>query len=114
MRRRKGSDKEWDGKCYDYNGIEIYEIINGEGYILKYDEDKLIFEGVYLNGEKNGLGKEYYYNRELKFEGEYKNGKKWNGKEYDYKEKKTNYEIKDGKGYIKEYTYLGELKYECE
>ena len=54
------NDKEWDGKCYDYNGIEIYEIINGEGYILKYDEDKLIFEGVYLNGEKNGLGKEYY------------------------------------------------------
>ena len=54
------NDKEWDGKCYDYNGLEIYEIINGEGYILKYDEDKLIFEGVYLNGEKNGLGKEYY------------------------------------------------------
>jgi antitoxin component YwqK of YwqJK toxin-antitoxin module len=31
----------------------------------------LIFEGEFLNGEKNGLGKEYdyYYNGKLKFHG---------------------------------------------
>jgi len=39
--------------------------------------DKLIFEGEYLNGQRNGKGKEYYENETLKFEGEYFNGKKW-------------------------------------
>ena len=34
---------------------------------------KLEFEGEYLNGKKNGNGKEYYLNGELKFEGEYLN-----------------------------------------
>ena len=36
------------------------------------------FEGEYLNGEKNGKGKEYYGDK-LEFEGEYLNGKR-NGK----------------------------------
>ena len=44
----------------------------------------LKFEGIYLNGERNGKGKEYYDNGNLKFEGIYlndeRNGK---GKEYD-------------------------------
>ena len=48
--------------------------------------DHLLFEGEYLKGERNGEGKEYYYDGNLKFEGEYlcgeKNGK---GKEYDGK-----------------------------
>ena len=30
-----------------------------------------MFEGEYLNGERNGKGKEYYDNGKLKFEGEY-------------------------------------------
>ena len=44
------------------------------------------FEGEYLNGKRNGKGKEYYFNSDLIFEGEYLNDKKWNGKvkEYDY------------------------------
>ena len=39
-----------------------------------------------MNGEKwNGKGKEYYYNGQLKFEGEYLNGKRnGKGKEYDW------------------------------
>ena len=41
---------------------------------------RLLFEGEYLNGQKNGKGKEYNYDGELIFEGEYLNGKKWNGK----------------------------------
>ena len=40
--------------------------------------DELVFEGEYLNGKRNGKGKEYVYN-ELVFEGEYLNGKIWNG-----------------------------------
>ncbi len=35
--------------------------------------------------EKKGKRKEYYLNRKLKFEGEYSNGKRWNGKGYDEK-----------------------------
>ena len=31
---------------------------------------KLIFEGEYINGERNGKGKEYDNNGELKFKGE--------------------------------------------
>jgi len=49
-----------------------------------------IFEGEYLNGKRNGKGKEYYEffnNNILIFEGEYLNGKKWNGKQYDKKRK---------------------------
>ena len=36
----------------------------------------LIFEGEYINGKRNGKGKEYRINGELEFEGEYLNGKK--------------------------------------
>ena len=35
---------------------------------------KLYFEGEYLNGTRNGKGKEYDYNGKLIFEGEYLNG----------------------------------------
>ena len=44
---------------------------------------ELIYEGEYLNGERNGKGKEYFENR-LKYEGEYLNGERnGKGKEYD-------------------------------
>ena len=43
------------------------------------DTNVVIFEGEYLNGEKNGKGKEYYGDDILKYVGEYKNGK-LNGK----------------------------------
>ena len=43
----------------------------------KYNDDgNLIFEGEYLNGERNGKGKEYNYDGGLIFEGEYLNGKR--------------------------------------
>ena len=42
-----------------------------------------MFEGEYINGKKNGKGKEYDNNERLKFEGEYINGeRKGEGKEY--------------------------------
>ena len=46
------------------------------GKVKEYYKGKLTFEGEYLNGKRNGKGKEYYYNGELIFEGEYLNGKK--------------------------------------
>ena len=83
-----------------------------EGFNKK---DKLKFEGEYINEDRNGKGKEYkYYTGRLLYEGEYLNGKKWNGKEYDYN---CNFvcEIRNGKGNIKEYNYYtGRLIYEGE
>ena len=56
---------------------------NGKGKEYNYFNDKLEFEGEYLNGKKNGKGKEYFSNGELYFEGEYLNGNKLRGMEYD-------------------------------
>ena len=33
---------------------------------------------------RNGYGKEYFDNLKIQFEGEYINGKRWNGKVYDF------------------------------
>ena len=44
---------------------------------------ELKFEGDYLNGERwNGKGKEFLDNGKLIFDGEYLNGKRVNGKKY--------------------------------
>ena len=50
--------KKFTGKGYKYN-VCSYELKNGNGYVREYDMDYLIFEGEYINGEKNGYGKEY-------------------------------------------------------
>ena len=45
----------------------------------------MAYEGKYLNGQRNGNGKEYdYYNSKFIFEGVYLNGKKWIGKGREY------------------------------
>ena len=41
----------------------------------------MIYEGEYLNGERNGKGKEYDNDGNLKFEGEFIKRKRFNGKE---------------------------------
>ena len=71
--------KEWNGKGYDIEENEIYKLENGKGSVVIYDDDgKLMYEGEYLNGEKNGQGKEYDNSGKLVFEGQYLNGKKLN------------------------------------
>ena len=92
------------------------EYINGEknGKGKEYNkEHKIIFEGEYLNGKRHGKGKEFYYYNQLKFEGEYLNNIKWTGKGYD-EVGNVIYEIKEGKGYIKEYNFYGHLDIEGE
>ena len=63
-----------------YFGDLAYQIKEGKGFIKEYHNDegkKIIFKGDYLNGERNGKGKEYsIINSCLIFEGEYLNGKK--------------------------------------
>ena len=77
-------------KEYRYNGIFEGEYINGEknGKGKEYDKySELMFEGEYFNGNRwNGKGTEYNENGILEFDGEYMNGKKWNGiiTEYDW------------------------------
>ena len=103
-----------------------------EGYT-----DVLLFEGGYLNGERNGKGKEYYEDGRLRFEGEYLNGKR-NGKGKEYKHngelifvgkynngernniicndilKNKFYSFENREGYIKEYYPDGRLRFEGE
>ena len=101
--------KRWNGKGYDPSGKQEYELSYGKGYVKDYNYDgDLIFEGYYLDGERNGKGKEFIpldqkdfnfgfinsnykakksfkKNNEVKliFEGEYLNGERsGKGKEY--------------------------------
>ena len=60
----------------------IYELINGNGTIKDYVNDILMFEGEYKNGKK-WKGKEYNSKGKLLFKGKYSNGEKQKGKEYD-------------------------------
>ena len=66
-----------------------FEIKEGKGYVKEYYVNgNIIFEGEYLDGKRNGKGKEYDYcssGIKILFEGEYLNGiKNGKGKEYDY------------------------------
>ena len=68
-----------------FNGTRIEfegEYINGErnGKGKEYEDDKLIFEGLYKDNKRNGKGKEYNSNGELIFDGRCLNDIKWNGK----------------------------------
>jgi len=113
---KNGIAREYSG----YNDELIFEgeylngQRNGKGKEYHY-EDKLKYEGEYLNGLKNGKGKEYNYKGKLEFEGEYFNGNKWNGKVY--KGARLNniaYELKNGKGFAKDYYSNGNLYFEGE
>ena len=113
-------NKMWNGILYSYNNKEKFEIKNGNGIIKEYFrnnyEGSLCFEVQILDGLKNGKGKEYFAddsNNKIKFEGEYKNGQKWNGIGYDINGQKQ-YELKDGSGYIFEYNNNDSLIFEGE
>ena len=106
--------KRWNGYGY-FNGEEEKkcEIKNGKGTAIEchhygfwYD---ILIECEYKNGEKT-KGKEEYYlcslfpGAYIVFEGEYLNGKKWNGifiKDYS----SNNSELKDGKRFGIEINY---------
>ena len=85
---------------------------DGKGKVFSLDSNKLIFEGQYLNGKKNGKGKEYHYNGNLKFEGEYLNGNIISGIGYDYNNNVILKIKKNGIGV--EYYHKGILRFEGE
>jgi len=102
------------------------EMVMEKKYDLLHHKLKLIYEGEYKDGKKNGKGKEYLnsnlifdgyylndkrcnglakiiYKDKLLFEGEIKNGKIWNGKGYKMNNDEIEYEIIDGNGNYKDY-----------
>ena len=88
-------------------------------YEYNASDDFLIFEGIYLNGKRNGYGTEYDEDHKLIFQGEYLNGKKWKGLEKVYSQDTGEliyeYEYSNGNinGNVKEYDkYNGELLFE--
>ena len=85
---------------------------NGEGKEY-FDNGQLKFEGKYLNGKRNGNGKEYYENGKLKFEGVYLDNKKLNGYLYDLIDHCT-YRLEKGEGSRKEFYENGNLEFEGE
>ena len=66
-----------NGKGYNSNGLLEFETKGGKGYIKEFNlsSGELEFEWEYLNGEKNGKGKEYDDDK-LYFKGDI-----WMGKE---------------------------------
>ena len=76
-------DRKFNGKGFDENDNKIYDLINGNGTVIIYNNDYSIYEGEYKNGKENGKGK-LYYNGYLLYEGEFKNGKaNGKGKKFD-------------------------------
>ena len=110
-RNGKGKEYDYDDKL-KFEGEYLNGKRNGKGKEYDYD-NKVIFEGEYLNGVRNGKGKEYYDNSKIKFEGDYLEGKRWNGKGYN-KDGILEFELKEGNGKVKENNFYGKLIYEGE
>jgi len=109
---RNGKGKKYIRDSLMFEG----EFLNGEYWKGKGKEFfmncYLVYEGEYMNGEKNGKGKTFWEG-EIVFEGEFLDGQEWNGKKYD-KNGNIEYELKIGKGYVKEYDYNENLIFEGE
>ena len=84
---------------------------NGKAKEYLKDTNILIFEGEYKNFKRNGKGIEYDYNKHLRIEGEYSNGKIINGKVYDIRDNMVLL-LENGNG--KEYYYNGRVQFEGE
>ena len=83
--------------------------LNGYGKECSLITYKLIFEGKYLKGKRNGKGIEYFENGRIKFQGEYFNGEKLNGIGYDENGKEV---MRINNGIVKELYDNGLVKFE--
>ena len=76
--------RKWKGKRYDRNNKLVFKLKDGKGHVKEYNYNSdLKYEGLYLNGQRNGEGKEYNSEDTLLFEREYLNGER-NGKGKEY------------------------------
>ena len=110
--KEKGKEYNSDNDLL-YEGEFLHGVRNGKGKEYNIFSGVLIFEGEFIKGIKNGKGKDYYRNGNIKFEGEYINGKRWSGKIYGIKNNVIS-ELKNGKGILKELDENGKLKFEGE
>ena len=94
------NNKRWNRILYSFEYfdfpriVKVFELLNGaEKNVKEYIDDKLIFEGEYKNGKRwNGKGQEFNKGNQLIYDGEYLAGKRHGkGKEY-----YNNYKIFDG------------------
>ena len=54
------NDYRWNDKGYNPWNKIVYELKDRKGIVNEYNEkDKLVFKGKYVNGKRNGEGKEY-------------------------------------------------------
>ena len=110
--------KKWNGKMYDDNGKLTLEFKNGNGSGKEYDFlSNLIYEGKYVEGLRNGLGKEFKRGKKI-YEGEYAYGEReGKGRKYnEFGKLVFEGEFKDGKFYdgaLMEY-YKEKLLFEAE
>ena len=86
-----------------FEGEYLNGLRNGKGIYYTCD---VRIECEFLNGRMNGKGKEYNNKGEIMFEGEYLNGRKWNGKGREEtwvktKQTKISYEYLNGKKFQK-------------
>ena len=81
----------------------------GKKYEYDNESKELEKEYKYSYGFKNGKIIEYYKGGKIRFEREYLNDRKWNGKGYKPKGELI-YEIKNAKGNIKEFDFNGNEK----
>jgi len=112
---------ERNGKGKEYSAINKKLMFEGEYKNGKrngigtcfYGNGKICFKGNYKDGILNGKGIDYYYNGNIEFDGEYVDGYRYNGKGYDLKNNIV-YELKNGNGYIKIFNLFNELIFEGE
>ena len=108
-RKQEGVEINVDGKYNFYGKYLKGKRIKGKE--INKEDGKIIFEGEYINGNKyKGKG---YIKERLDYEGEFLFDKKWNIKGYD-ENGNIIYEIKEGKGKIKEFNNEGALIFEGE
>ena len=78
---------KWNGILCNYERDEKYEIKYGKGKVKEYNnKGKILYEGEYINGKREGIWKEYYYKEQLSFKTIINN----NMKEYYINENRVN------------------------
>ena len=59
-------NKKWNGLGYDENGKILYQIKNGNGKVKEYfPNGNIKYEGEYKKGKKEGKGTEYHSNNSI-------------------------------------------------
>ena len=111
--------KKWNSKRTQINGFygKAYcEYINGKEkkyiYYKKDNNEDILIKEIEIENNKI-ICKEFYNNGKLKFEGECRGGRKWEGKEYTINGD-IDYIIHEGSGKVKEYYDNTNIKYDGE